>query len=65
MGADGKVVTTLASRVEASSTEVPNPLPFPRTTIDTSTQQQRGIIIIDIIYRCPNGMTIHIRIIIW
>jgi hypothetical protein len=66
VGADGRVVTTLPARVEASSTEVPNPLPFARTTVDIRTDHQpQGIIIIDIIYRCPNGMVIHIRIIIW
>lgn len=66
VGADGRVVTTLPARVEASSIEVPDRLPFPRTAVDIRTDHQpQGIIIIDIIYRCPNGMTIHIRIIIW
>lgn len=66
VGADGSVAAALPARVEASSTEVPNPLPYERTAIQISSRPRwNDYIIIDIIYFCPNGMIVHITIIVW
>lgn len=60
----GRVVGTLPATAEASSLEVPSPLPFARTAVETSitsgdTEQRRTIVIIII---CPNGLVIIIVI---
>jgi hypothetical protein len=52
----GKVVTTVAATVESSSLTVPNPLPFPHTTISASYMVSRGHWVTTIyIWCCPNG----------
>jgi hypothetical protein len=68
IGADGKVASTLDATIDTSSLTVPDPLPYPRTKVDTSLTNQdpaQSIIIIHIWYRCPNGSWVHITIIIW
>jgi hypothetical protein len=53
----GKVVATVASTVESSSLTVPNPLPFPHTTVGASYRMvNRGHWVTTInIWICPNG----------
>jgi len=61
---DGKVVATVPASAQASSLAVPDPLPFPRTVLETTAAgggaQERHTIIIIII--CPNGLIIIIWI---
>ena len=72
VSSSGEVVASLPATVDAFSLEVPNPLPFPRTTIlqglertDDATgsisRARRGWRI-TITIRCPNGATIRITI---
>jgi hypothetical protein len=64
---NGKVVATVPATADASSLEVPSPLPFERTAVRASissgqTNEPQSIIIIII---CPNGVIIIIWLPFW
>lgn len=74
--ASGKTVARVPAAMQTVSMEVPNPLPFARTTVDASFRQTNLIggypdrltrwhHTIIIIYHCPNGTTIIIFIDVW
>jgi hypothetical protein len=70
VSAGGEVAANLPASIDAFSLEVPNPLPFPRTTITQDLQRTGGSATltkafrwrITITIRCPNGTTIRFSI---
>lgn len=62
---DGKVVARLPSSIDTHSLEVPNPLPFPRTVVETSIDEVQAwkiTITVTVRVRCPNGSTVTVRV---
>lgn len=70
VSASGAVAANLPASIDAFSLEVPNPLPFPRTTITQDLQRTEVANLtakarrwrITITIRCPNGTTIRFTI---
>ncbi|CAM3163529.1 hypothetical protein G4177_02900 [Corallococcus sp. ZKHCc1 1396] len=74
--ASGKAVARLPATMQTSSVEVPNPLPFARTTVDAQFRQTNFIggrhdhpsryhHTLILVFHCPNGTTIIIFIDYW